>query len=79
MITLRDVRPEDADKLRTWRNLPQISKYMYKDHYITAEEHEAWFCSALTDSTRWYWIISCDGDHKKGGRSGHSVPRRLNQ
>ena len=60
MITLRPVKSEDAEMLRAWRNLPQISKNMYTDHYITPEEHAAWFRNALADSTRRYWIICCD-------------------
>jgi len=60
MITLRPVKSEDAEMLRTWRNLPQIARNMYTDHIITAEEHAAWFRSALADSTRRYWIICCD-------------------
>jgi UDP-4-amino-4,6-dideoxy-N-acetyl-beta-L-altrosamine N-acetyltransferase len=60
MITLRPVKSEDAEMLRAWRNLPQISRTMYTDHYITAEEHSAWFRNAMADSTRRYWIIRCD-------------------
>ena len=60
MITLRDVQPEDKDKLREWRNLPEVCKYMYTDHHITVEEHEKWFQIALCDPTRRYWIITLD-------------------
>lgn len=34
---------------------------MYTDHQITPEEHERWFQKILTDPTRHYWIIVCDG------------------
>jgi UDP-4-amino-4,6-dideoxy-N-acetyl-beta-L-altrosamine N-acetyltransferase len=61
MITLRDIQPEDKDKIRQWRNLPEVSKYMYTDHYITPEEHERWFRWILEDPTCRYWIIVCDG------------------
>jgi hypothetical protein len=34
---------------------------MYTDHYITEEEHDHWFQSAIHDPTRRYWIIVSDG------------------
>ncbi len=44
-----------------WRNLPDVAKYMYSDHEITSSEHDVWFQRALSDATRRYWIIVCDG------------------
>lgn len=61
MTTLRDVRPDDKDRILGWRNLPDVSRYMYTDHLITAEEHEKWFQAAQNDTTRRCWIIVCDG------------------
>ena len=61
MITLRDIQPEDKEKVRQWRNLPEVAKYMYTDHYITPEEHEKWFQRIMQDPTCHYWIIVCDG------------------
>jgi UDP-4-amino-4,6-dideoxy-N-acetyl-beta-L-altrosamine N-acetyltransferase len=58
IIQLRDVRPDDKEMLRTWRNLPHVSKYMFQDHYVTAAEHERWFSTAMADSRRRYWIVS---------------------
>jgi len=60
MITLRDVKPEDKDMLRHWRNKPEVSKYLYNDHHISQEEHDKWFRGIAVDSTRRYWIIACD-------------------
>ena len=62
MISLRDVRPEDRDMIRQWRNLPKVADYMYTDHEITPEEHAAWFSHVLEDPTCKYWIIVCDGE-----------------
>ena len=61
MIEIRDVQPEDRDKIRQWRNLPEVAKYMYTDHHITPMEHEEWFQRTLDDPTCRYWIIVCDG------------------
>ncbi|MBN1661427.1 MAG: UDP-4-amino-4,6-dideoxy-N-acetyl-beta-L-altrosamine N-acetyltransferase [Anaerolineae bacterium] len=60
MIQLRDVQSKDKELLRQWRNKPEVSKYMYTDHHITAEEHDRWFEHALHDPSRRYWIIVCD-------------------
>ncbi len=59
-VLLRDVRPEDKEQMRTWRNKPAVSQYMYTDHHIAPEEHERWFKSILTDPARRYWIIVSD-------------------
>jgi UDP-4-amino-4,6-dideoxy-N-acetyl-beta-L-altrosamine N-acetyltransferase len=62
MITLRDVRPEDADTIREWRNLPKVADFMFTDHVIGPAEHAAWFSRVIKDPTCRYWIIACDGE-----------------
>lgn len=62
MISLRDVRAEDKEMIRRWRNLPDIRKYMYTDHEISPEEHAAWFAGLEGDETRRYWVITLDGE-----------------
>jgi len=62
MTSLRDVRPEDRDRIREWRNLPNVADYMYTDHVITPEEHAAWFVRVLSDAKYKYWMIVCDGE-----------------
>lgn len=61
MITLRDVREDDKEHIHTWRNQPEVAKYMYSDHYISREEHERWFAKMQTDVTCRYWIIEYEG------------------
>ena len=60
-IALRDVRPDDSERLMTWRNLPEVSAWMYSDHVISPEEHARWFAAAMADPSRRYWIIELDG------------------
>lgn len=62
MISLRDVRPEDMETIRVWRNLPKVADFMFTDHVIGPEEHAAWFSRVLKDPTCKYWIIVCDGE-----------------
>ncbi len=51
----------DKQMVHTWRNEPEVARYMYTDHTITVEEHERWFTSTLQDSRKRYWIIVHDG------------------
>lgn len=62
MTSLRDVRADDREMIREWRNLPKVADYMYTDHMISPEEHAAWFSRVLKDPTYRYWIIVCDGE-----------------
>lgn len=60
-IILRPLETTDKDRLRAWRNLPEIAAWMYSDHEISEAEHHRWFHAALADPTRAYWIIELDG------------------
>jgi UDP-4-amino-4,6-dideoxy-N-acetyl-beta-L-altrosamine N-acetyltransferase len=62
MISLRDLTAGDKEKMREWRNLPEIRKYMYTDHIISPQEHELWFGRILKDPSCRYWIIVCDAE-----------------
>ena len=57
------VRISLADKasLREWRNDPAVSKWMYTNHEIGEEEHNAWFDTMLADASKVYWKIVADG------------------
>lgn len=57
MITLRPLGTSDKDKIRIWRNTPDVARFMYTDHPITIEEHERWFHATLQDPKKRYWII----------------------
>jgi len=57
---LREVRPDDREKIYRWRNSPDVAKYMYTDHHISEEEHNRWFDAILNDQSRKYWIIVYD-------------------
>lgn len=59
--TLRPVAAHDRERLRDWRNLPDVSRYMFTDHIISAEEHARWFERMLVDPTVRYWVIEVDG------------------
>lgn len=62
-VELRSLAVEDRDRLRRWRNSPEVARWMYTDHEIGPEEHAAWFERVLADggATCRYWIIEVDG------------------
>lgn len=61
MNALRELRDEDRDMIRRWRNLPEVAQYMYTDHAIGPEEHARWFEQVRRDPTCKYWIMVSDG------------------
>jgi UDP-4-amino-4,6-dideoxy-N-acetyl-beta-L-altrosamine N-acetyltransferase len=60
-VRLRPLRAEDSPLLHTWRNLPDVARFMYSDHVISAEEHAKWFAAIADDHRRQYWLIEMDG------------------
>lgn len=56
-IKLRDVKVEDLEMIRTWRNSKEVSQYMYTEPQITSEQQKAWFDRICKDSSSKYWII----------------------
>jgi UDP-4-amino-4,6-dideoxy-N-acetyl-beta-L-altrosamine N-acetyltransferase len=61
MNELRPLAPADAPTLLRWRNLPEVSRYMYTDHAISPEEHAEWFDRTLRREDVRYWVIAVDG------------------
>jgi len=60
-VTMRLMALADIHRVREWRNLPEISAYMYTDHEIFDNEHARWFGNAINDPSRRYWIIELEG------------------
>jgi UDP-4-amino-4,6-dideoxy-N-acetyl-beta-L-altrosamine N-acetyltransferase len=60
-VVLRPIALADTVRIREWRNLPEVSAYMYTDHQISEAEHARWFASAMSDPTKRYWVIELDG------------------
>lgn len=59
-VRLRRMSVADKARVLAWRNLPEVSAYMFTDHRITLAEHDDWFSAALDDGARRYWIIELD-------------------
>ncbi len=48
----RPITNKDLPLLLTWRNHPDIRKFMYTQHEITLSEHQNWFDKVSRDPTR---------------------------
>lgn len=61
MQYLRDLHESDREQLLAWRNSPEVSRFMFTDRIITAEEHDRWFAGLRGDPSRRYWVIHQGG------------------
>lgn len=54
---LRNLRDDDLEMVREWRMLPEITRYMYTDPDISAEDQRAWFAGITASPRDRVWII----------------------
>lgn len=76
-IQLKPLQKENLELVRSWRNSPEVSAYMYTDRFISQEEQEAWFDKISNDNTSRYWIIEYEGK-KLGLASLTNISKSLN-
>ena len=48
-MSLRRIEADDLAMVLSWRNHPEVRKYMFSSHEISWEEHKAWFERERTD------------------------------
>jgi len=60
-ISLRDVAPDDVERLFQWRHEPAVDRWMYSVP-PTREEHHAWFDAFLRDADRKGFVILRNGE-----------------
>lgn len=56
----RKIEAGDQERLRQWRNQPEIRQWMYTHHEISKEEHQRWFRAALIHPDREYYVVLLD-------------------
>ncbi len=49
---LRLINKQDLDKIRNWRNAPNVRENMFTDHLISPEEHLAWWQNIRDNASR---------------------------
>ena len=73
---LRKIREDDLERVREWRMLPEITRYMYTDPQITPEMQRAWFERIAASPHDIVWIIELtDGDVPVGVLSLSDIDR----
>lgn len=55
-ITLKPLAEGDLEKVRAWRNSPEIAQHMLDQTHITEEMQQNWFNGLKDDASRAYWV-----------------------
>jgi UDP-4-amino-4,6-dideoxy-N-acetyl-beta-L-altrosamine N-acetyltransferase len=50
----------DLERVLSWRNHPEVRRYMYTQHDIALEEHARWFVQASKDPARHLLVFEID-------------------
>lgn len=57
---VRSMTDSDLERVLSWRNHPEIRRYMYTQHEISFEEHARWFAQRSQDPDRHLLIFEID-------------------
>jgi UDP-4-amino-4,6-dideoxy-N-acetyl-beta-L-altrosamine N-acetyltransferase len=60
VVSFENVKFEDIELIRNWRNSKEVAQYMYTDGIISNEEQVNWFSKISNSSNSKYWIINFD-------------------
>lgn len=61
-ISLERLSEDKLELVRSWRNSPEVSRYMFSQEYITAEQQKKWFKKINNDSNL-YFLINYKGEY----------------
>lgn len=53
---------DTVDKIRVWRNHPDIRKVMYDTEEIPQEQHRGFISNLSESDTKFYWLVLKDGN-----------------
>jgi len=51
----------DLERVLSWRNHPEVRRYMFTQHEITLDEHAQWFARASQDSEHRLLVFEING------------------
>ena len=57
---IRPMVHADLERVLSWRNHPDVRRYMYTQHEITLDEHQRWFEHTLTDTSKHLLVFELD-------------------
>lgn len=55
--SIRALTSDDLPVVLTWRNHPDVRRFMFTQHEISLDEHRQWFAKTRTDPTRRLLIV----------------------
>jgi len=58
---LRPLEEQDLELVLSWRNHPEVRRWMYTSHEIGLEEHRRWFKGAAVDASRFLLVYELQG------------------
>lgn len=59
---VRQLKPEDLERVLCWRNHPEVRQNMYTQHEISLDEHTRWFERASQDPNRQLLVFEWAGE-----------------
>ncbi|MFL5730125.1 MAG: UDP-4-amino-4,6-dideoxy-N-acetyl-beta-L-altrosamine N-acetyltransferase [Cytophagaceae bacterium] len=74
-VVFKELQEEDIEQVRIWRNLPEVSEYMYTSDEITPEQQKKWYEGIKISSTQKVWVIEYNGK-KLGVASLYNINAR---
>lgn len=60
LTSVRRMTEGDLEQVLSWRNHPDVRRYMYTQHEISLEEHTRWFARASQDPERHLLLFEID-------------------
>jgi UDP-4-amino-4,6-dideoxy-N-acetyl-beta-L-altrosamine N-acetyltransferase len=54
------MKESDLERVLSWRNHPEVRRYMYTQHAISLEEHARWFARVSQDPERHLLVFEID-------------------
>ena len=60
-LLIRSMTEDDLPMVLTWRNHPEVRRYMFTQHEISLAEHTQWFMRVAQDNTRRLLIVQEQG------------------
>jgi UDP-4-amino-4,6-dideoxy-N-acetyl-beta-L-altrosamine N-acetyltransferase len=77
-FNLRPITASDLELVLSWRNSERVRSYMYTDHLITPQEHQAWFERVSQESFPSVLIFEYEGQ-PAGLKSFSQIDRKNNR
>ena len=60
-VNFIEIDETDLEMIRSWRNSPEVGRYMYTDEEILEDQQKKWFKKINSEDSSRYWIIEYQG------------------